>query len=59
MYGEEAQKRRKTQILREITWSQRIEKYAFIKEGMETFNVPILETFVVECANFERMPDDE
>lgn len=59
MYGEEAQKRRKTQILREITWSQRIEKYAFIKEGMETFNVPTLETFVVECANFERMPDDE
>lgn len=59
MYGEEAQERRRTELLRDITWSQRIEKYAFIKEGMETFNVPTLETFVVDCSNFERIPEED
>lgn len=55
MYGEETIKHRKVELLRDIQMSQRIEKYAFIEKGVETFNVPILETFVLECAHFERI----
>lgn len=55
MYGEEAPERRNDERLRDIVNSQRLEKYAFIEEGIETFNVYGLETFVIKCSHFERI----